>query len=148
MKLKKESTASHAATSSRRCENFTPSKKEPFLEFTETFVIKTKLAKICKSPKFMQELQKLVAWVSRTVYIGSLFANNFMLDQIENGQECSEISHSSRYNLFAAFSGQANNASTQIKACVRKFGELVQLQYSSYKSIGHQTPFPRWQKKL
>jgi hypothetical protein len=80
----------------------------------KTFVIKTSLANTCKYPKFAILVQEVVDHITRLVYAGSIFANYYFLELLENGEELPVVTQNLFYNVFSIFAGQGEHASDSI----------------------------------
>ncbi|CEG81709.1 hypothetical protein RMATCC62417_15874 [Rhizopus microsporus] len=106
------------------------------------FVIKTSLANTCKYPKLVTLIQEVVDHITQLVYTGSIFANYYFLELLENGEELPVVTQNLFYNIFSIFAGQGKHASDSIKKSFKTFCEstsLTQSDLDKYASKGHMT---------
>ncbi|CEG72232.1 hypothetical protein RMATCC62417_07823 [Rhizopus microsporus] len=108
----------------------------------KTFVINISLANTCKYPKLITLIQEVVDHITQLVYAGSIFANYYFLELLENGEELPVVTQSLFYNLFSIFTGQGKHASDSIKKSFKTFCEstsLAQSDLNKYASKGYMT---------
>ncbi|CEG78739.1 hypothetical protein RMATCC62417_13304 [Rhizopus microsporus] len=106
----------------------------------KTFVIKTSLANTCKYPKFVTLIQEVVDHLTQLVYAGSIFANYYFLELLENDEELPVITENLFYNIFSIFAGQGKYASDSIKKSFKAIYESTSLTPSDldkYASKGY-----------
>ncbi|CEI97429.1 hypothetical protein RMCBS344292_11561 [Rhizopus microsporus] len=96
----------------------------------KTFVIKTSLANTCKYPKFVTLIQEVVDHITQLIYAGSIFANYYFLELLENGEELPVVTQNLFYNIFSIFAGQEKHASDSIKKSFKTFCESTSLTQS------------------
>ncbi|CEI90907.1 hypothetical protein RMCBS344292_05216 [Rhizopus microsporus] len=104
------------------------------------FVIKTSLANTCKYPKFVTLIQGVVDHITQLVYAGSIFANYYFLELLENGEELPVVTQNLFYNVFSIFAGQEKHVSDSIKKSFKAFCEstsLIQSDLDKYASKGY-----------
>ena len=79
----------HSRSSSKLCPMNKSKMKYPKPKDTieKTFVINTSLANTCKYPKLITLIQEAVDYATQLVYVGSIFANYYFLELLENGEE-------------------------------------------------------------
>ncbi|CEG75869.1 hypothetical protein RMATCC62417_10845 [Rhizopus microsporus] len=134
----------HSRSSSKLCPMNKSKMKLPKLKDTveKTFVTKTSLDNTCKYPKFVTLIQEVVDYIIQLVYAGSIFANYYILELLENGKELPVITQNLFYNIFSIFAGQEKHASDSIKKSFRTFCEstsLTQFGLDKYASKGYMT---------
>ncbi|CEG66659.1 hypothetical protein RMATCC62417_03199 [Rhizopus microsporus] len=108
----------------------------------KTFVIKTSLTNTCKYTKFVTLIQEVVDHITQLVYAGSIFANYYFLELLENGEELLVVAQNLFYNIFSIFAGQGKHASDSIKKSFKTFCESTSLSQSDlnkYASKGYMT---------
>ncbi|CEP17568.1 hypothetical protein [Parasitella parasitica] len=139
----------HARSSSKNCSERVKGKKEAFKEFTKAAVIKISLIKCCKYKSVVSEIQKLVAHITQVVFAGSIFANYYCLDQIQNKEVPSEINQNLIYQLFFVITGQGKKANDELQACFKKFCESIPNSFdlNEYKGQGYSTIIPSMAKQ-
>ncbi|CEJ00198.1 hypothetical protein G6F70_001241 [Rhizopus microsporus] len=108
----------------------------------KAFVIKTSLANTCKHSKFVTLIQEVVDHITQLVYAGSIFANYYFLELLENGEELPVVTQNLFYNIFSIFTGQGKYVSDSIKNSFKTFYEstsLTQFDLDKYASKGYMT---------
>ncbi|CEP07235.1 hypothetical protein [Parasitella parasitica] len=115
----------HARSSSKNCSERVKGKKEGFQEFTKTTAIKTSLINCCKYESAVSKIQKLVTDITQVVFVGSIFANYYYLDQIQNKEVPSEINQNLIYQLFSVLTGQGKKANDELQACFEEVLSIV-----------------------
>ncbi|ORE05998.1 hypothetical protein BCV72DRAFT_208249 [Rhizopus microsporus var. microsporus] len=106
------------------------------------FVIKTSLANACRYPKFVTLIQEVVDHTTQLIYAGSIFANYYFLELLENGEELPMVTQNLFYNIFSIFAGQGKHASDSIKKSFKTFREstfLIQCDLDKYANKGYMT---------
>ncbi|KAI9263633.1 hypothetical protein EDC94DRAFT_518281, partial [Helicostylum pulchrum] len=68
------------------------------------------LNKVCTNAAVIAELQKVVKRVTQVVYAGSMFANYFYLEKLENNKPVARIEQHLIYQLFSLFVGQGKKS--------------------------------------
>ncbi|CEP14738.1 hypothetical protein [Parasitella parasitica] len=131
----------HARSSSKNCSKCVKGKKEAFKEFTKTTVIKTSLISCCKFEIVVSEIQKLVVHITQLVFAGSIFANYYYLDQVQNKEVLSEINQNLIYQLFSVLTGRGKKANDELKVCFKKFYRSLPYDFDldAYKGQGYST---------
>ncbi|CEG81881.1 hypothetical protein RMATCC62417_16025 [Rhizopus microsporus] len=108
----------------------------------KTSVIKTSLANTCRYPKFVILIQRVVDHITQLVYAGSIFANYYFLELLENGEELPVITQNLFYNILSVFASQGKHASDSIKKSFKTFCESTSLtrpDLDKYASKGYMT---------
>ncbi|ORE03314.1 hypothetical protein BCV72DRAFT_186092, partial [Rhizopus microsporus var. microsporus] len=107
-----------------------------------TSVIKTSLANACRYPKFVTLIQEVFDHITQLVYAGSIFANYYFLELLENGEELPVVTENLFYNIFSIFGGQGKHASDSIMKSFKAFCEstsLTQYDLGNHASKGYMT---------
>ncbi|WP_461043429.1 hypothetical protein, partial [Streptomyces sundarbansensis] len=102
----------------------------------------TSSANACRYPKFVTLIQEVVDHITQLVYAGSIFANYYFLELLENGEELPVVIQNLFYNIFSIFAGQEKYASDSIKKSFKTFCEstsLTQSDLDKYASKGYMT---------
>ncbi|KAG1178819.1 hypothetical protein G6F70_000510 [Rhizopus microsporus] len=122
----------HSRSSSKLCPMNKSKTKLPKPKDTveKTCVIKTSLANTSKYPKFVILIQEVVDHITQLVYAGSIFANYYFLELLENSEELTVVTQNLFYNIFSIFAGQAKHASDSIKKSFETFCESTFLTQS------------------
>ncbi|CEG83046.1 hypothetical protein RMATCC62417_17022 [Rhizopus microsporus] len=108
----------------------------------KTSVIKISLANTCRYPKFVTLIEEIVDYTTQLVYTGSIFANHYFLELLENGEELPVATQNLFYSIFSIFAGQGEHTSDSIKKSFRIFCEstsLTQSDLDKYASKGYMT---------
>ncbi|CEI92613.1 hypothetical protein RMCBS344292_06867 [Rhizopus microsporus] len=131
----------HSRSSSKLCPMNKAKTKPPKPKDTveKTFVIKTSLSNTFKYPKFVTLVQEAADHITQLVYAGSIFANYYFLELLENGEELPVVTQNLFYNIFSIFAGQGKHVSDRIKKSFKTFCEstsLTQSDLDKYASKG------------
>ncbi|PHZ10819.1 uncharacterized protein RHIMIDRAFT_244703 [Rhizopus microsporus ATCC 52813] len=116
----------------------------------KTSVIKTYLANTCKYPKSVTLIQEVVDHITQLVYAGSIFANLYSLELLENDKELPVVTQNPFNSIFSIFIGQEKHASDNIKKSYKAFCEFTSLSQSDlekYANKGYMTIVSSMAKK-
>ncbi|CEG68571.1 hypothetical protein RMATCC62417_04808 [Rhizopus microsporus] len=89
-------------------------------------MIKNKTSKA----QFVTLIQEVVDHITQLIYAGSIFANYYFLELLENGEEPPVVTQNLFYNIFSIFAGQGKHASDSIKKSFKTFCESTSLTQS------------------
>ncbi|KAG1176353.1 hypothetical protein G6F70_003461 [Rhizopus microsporus] len=71
------------------------------------------MANTCKYSKFVNLIEEVVDHITQLVYAGSIFANYYFLELLENGEELPVVSQNLFYNIFSIFAVQGKPSPLQ-----------------------------------
>ncbi|CEG75460.1 hypothetical protein RMATCC62417_10496 [Rhizopus microsporus] len=134
----------HSYSSSKLCPmNKSKTKlQKPKDTVEKIFIIKTSLSNTCKYLKFVTLIQEVVDHITQLIYAGSIFANYYFLEVLENGEKLLVATQYLFYNIFSIFAGQGKHAFDNIKKGFKTFCgsiSLTQSDLGKYASKGYMT---------
>ncbi|KAI8393393.1 uncharacterized protein BYT42DRAFT_619241 [Radiomyces spectabilis] len=129
----------HSRSSNKFCDNYRP-RRTLLTPLKRTSIVKTSLKNICRYPILIDTIQEVVKHARDVTYVGSLFANFFVLYCITNEIPLPQFSQKLFYNIFAAVMGQGKNASPTIKSAYIEFKSRVPEYHAvNFESQGYST---------